>query len=77
MKYLIQDIRSYTGNAATWWCPNGKGYTNDLDKAWKLSKEEIDKQDLRDTDRIISLAVAEKASYRIVDMQGLPAVKRK
>ncbi len=41
--YYIQDTRSYTGNSVMWWAFEGAGYTSDLDKAWRVSKEEADR----------------------------------
>jgi len=32
-EYYILDTRQVVGNCAMWWCPEGKGYTCDLDKA--------------------------------------------
>ena len=38
--YYIQDSRSYLGNAILWWGLNSQGYTADLNKAQKYTKEE-------------------------------------
>ena len=34
--YYIQDTRQVCGNAALWWRSEGKGYTTNLDEAWKV-----------------------------------------
>jgi len=36
--YYIQNI-GFTGNCLKWWRPDGKGYTLNLDHAWKVTKE--------------------------------------
>ena len=36
--YYIQHI-GYCGNCLWWWKPDGKGYTTDLDCAWKVTRE--------------------------------------
>ena len=47
-KYYIMDGRSVVGNCALWWCPNGQGYTCDLDKAGLYTYDEANSH--RDTD---------------------------
>ena len=37
--YYIQDVRRYIGNSVVWWAVGGHGYTTDLKKAWRVSKE--------------------------------------
>lgn len=32
-EYFLQDSRTYVGNCALWWGPNGNGYTCSLDQA--------------------------------------------
>lgn len=36
--YYIQNV-GHCGNCLRWWNPDGKGYTLDLNKAWKVSRE--------------------------------------
>jgi hypothetical protein len=38
-QFYIQDSRSYVGNDALWWRPNGQGYTTNLNEAWRVDKE--------------------------------------
>jgi hypothetical protein len=40
--YYIR-TEGYSGNTLIWWRPNSKGYTADLNKAGKYSKEEAKK----------------------------------
>lgn len=41
--FYIQDARSYCGNSCYWWRVDGKGYTTDLNEAWKVSKEKAER----------------------------------
>lgn len=36
-QYYIQNV-GYCGNCLRWWRPDGHGYTNNLDEAWKVGK---------------------------------------
>jgi hypothetical protein len=40
--YYIQNT-GYCGNCLKWWKPKGHGYTCDLNRAWKVTKEEAEK----------------------------------
>lgn len=40
--YYIQNTGRPVGNCARWWCPLGNGYTADLDKAWRVTKEQAE-----------------------------------
>ena len=31
--YYVQDTRQMVGNCMLWWCPNGQGYTTQIDHA--------------------------------------------
>jgi hypothetical protein len=37
--FYIQDTRG-CWNCLLWWCPDGQGYTTDIDKAWKVDSAE-------------------------------------
>jgi hypothetical protein len=39
MRYFIQDARQYVGNCVLWWCPDGGGYTTQIDEAGRYSEE--------------------------------------
>lgn len=39
--YYIQNL-GYCGNCMLWWCVDGKGYTCDLNRAWRVTKEKAD-----------------------------------
>jgi hypothetical protein len=68
--YYIQDTRSYCGNSVSWSCPQGHGYTCDLDKAWRVNKAqaEIICRN-RDTDKMWPCEEIDKRSQRHFDMQ--------
>lgn len=70
--YLIQDSRSYVGNAVLWWCDGGAGYTTDIDKAGRFTKEKAETQHRhRKTDVPYRLIDVAPLAIRIVDMQKL------
>lgn len=71
-EYYIQDARSFTGNSVMWWCPEGQGYTSDLSKAWRVSKEFALKQmRSRATDRAWLCADIDAGAQSHFDMQNL------
>lgn len=37
-EYYIQNV-GFTGNCLKWWAVDGKGYTADLNKAWRVTEE--------------------------------------
>ena len=39
--YYVQDTRQMVGNCVLWWCPEGKGYTTQLDQAGLYTKDQI------------------------------------
>ncbi len=47
--YYVQDTRQYVGNCALWWCPDGNGYTTQIDEAGLYTRERV--MTMRDTDR--------------------------
>jgi hypothetical protein len=49
--YYIQDTRVFTGNAVTWWCPDGKGYTTHINQAGKYTWKEACSWTKRETDK--------------------------
>jgi hypothetical protein len=57
-RYYILDRRQVVGNCALWWCPDGKGYTCDLDAAGKYSWDEASSN--RDTDVPVPCELAER-----------------
>ncbi len=70
--FYVLDIRSTVGNCALWWCPNGQGYTCELDKAGKYIAEEV--RAMRETDIAVPCAVAEAAAIRHVRVDA-PALQ--
>jgi hypothetical protein len=69
-KYYVQDSRIFTGNSVTWWGPDGKGYTNHIDKAGKYTKAMI--VGMRDTDIPWPVEQIDKIWSHHVDAQHLP-----
>ena len=39
--YYVQDERQYVGNCMLWWCPDGKGYTTQIDEAGLFTAKEV------------------------------------
>lgn len=76
--FYVQDRRSYVGNSVVWFGPNNQGYTIDMDKAGKYSKEDIIKlfgKDKRETDIIWPADEVEKNIRKHVDSQYLDRTK--
>ena len=69
--YVVQDRRSYVGNAVVWWGINGKGYVCDINKAHKYTYDELQKFQPRDTDIIWDYEHVMTASKLIIDAQNL------
>lgn len=71
--YYVQDSRSYCGNSVFWWGKNSAGYTTDLTKAHKFTKEEIVKKftNGRETDIIWLASHVEQHIKVHVDAQYL------
>ena len=70
--YYIQDTRSYTGNSVMWWCPEGNGYTSDLDEAWKVPLDKAKAMHRsRKTDVPWACNEINKYAQRHFDMQNL------
>lgn len=40
--FYIENIQ-HRGDCAVWWRPDGKGYTRNLDEAWKVDEEQAKK----------------------------------
>jgi hypothetical protein len=71
--YYIQDNRGYVGNSVLWWGYDGNGYTTELNKAQKYSREEVIKHfvDGRHSDVIWRASHVETKIRTHVDMQYL------
>jgi len=41
--YLILHVGTIVGDCAVWWGPDHRGYTTDIDKAGRYTKEEAEK----------------------------------
>lgn len=71
--FYIRDSRSDVGSSAMFWMNDGAGYTSDLSKAWKVSREKaVSQHNCRETDIPVRCDLADAFSYRAVDMQKLP-----
>ena len=66
-KYVILDARQVVGNCALFWCPDGNGYTCDLNEAGLYDKT----QEHRDTDIYVPVDVARQASVTHVRVEPL------
>ena len=69
--YVVQDRRSYVGNAVLWWGINGNGYVCDIHKAHKYTYNELQNFKPRDTDVIWDVEHVMTATKLIVDTQNL------
>ena len=74
--YVVVDTRSVVGNCALFWGPKRSGYTCDLDRAGRYTREEaIQIERTRDTDKAVALSVAQTFVRRHVaasDLRGTP-----
>ena len=68
-RYYILDNRSVVGNCCMWWCPDGKGYTCELDQAGLYTYEEASSK--RDTDVPVPQSLAEKLAVKHVRLDLL------
>lgn len=65
--FYIRDKRQVVGNCALWWCPNGHGYTCNLDEAGLFTEEEArDITRNRDTDVAYRAEEVQKHAIRHV-----------
>jgi len=68
--YYIQDTRQYVGNSVLWWQLGG-GYTTDIEKAEKFTKEQAINICKRETDKAWLCNHVNKHVKKHVDMQYL------
>lgn len=71
--YYIRN-NGYVGNSLIWWGKGGKGYTCDLNKAWRVTREEAESicRNRPDEDSMYRVADMDAIAQRHVDMQDLP-----
>ena len=69
--YYIQDARQYIGNAVLWWGKNSGGYTTDITKAEKYTKDQAKQICRRKTDKAWLCSHVDKHITQCVDMQYL------
>jgi hypothetical protein len=69
--YYIQDTRTYVGNAVMWWGKESAGYTTDIMKAGKYTKQEAQDICKRKTDRAWPCSYVDSKMRYYVDMQLL------
>lgn len=67
--YYIIDTRTVVGNCALWWCPDGKGYTCNLDDAGLYTRQQAKSH--RETDVAVHREVAERLVVRHVRLDHL------
>ncbi len=68
-EFYVLDARSIVGNCCMWWCPNGKGYTCNLDDAGLYTREQVD--NMRGSDVAVPREVAERLAVRHVRIEHL------
>lgn len=69
-EFYLQDSRGYVGTNISWWQEGGNGYTTDLRKAHKYSKDEaIRSHNSRSTDIPWSKSYIDTRTHPAVDMQ--------
>jgi hypothetical protein len=69
--YLIR-YKGYCGDACLWWCPNGAGYTTNIDLAGRFTKERAMSQErCREIDQAVPESVALAAVTRHVMADAL------
>lgn len=73
--FYIQN-RGYCGNCMFWWRADGKGYTLDLDQAWKVTKEQSGKLCRPGIDRAWPVSLVEAAMRRHVSIELLRSLER-
>lgn len=70
--FYLRDSRSNVGSSAMFWAIKG-GYTSDLSKAEKFTRERaVSQYNIRETDIPVRCDLADANAYRAVDMQNLP-----
>lgn len=69
-KYIIQDTRNYIGNCIMWWSKSG-GYTTSWHEALEFTADELERINLRDTDKPWPSGFALDRSTSTVDMQAV------
>lgn len=67
--YYVEDTRGLVGNCMSLWCPDGKGYTCELDAAGWYKGHEV--TSMRDTDVPWPMSLLERSAIRHVRMDSL------
>lgn len=76
--FYLRDLRSNVGSSAMFWAENGGGYTSDLNKAHKYSRDDaVAQHNSRETDIPVRCDLADAHSYLAVDCQLVDAEKMK
>ena len=75
--FYIQDTRTFCGNAAVWWRPNGNGYTSYLGQAGKFERERAERIcRIRSTDKMWPCEAIDAKAHQIFDMQDFREMER-
>lgn len=74
--FYLQDSRTFVGNDVLWWAKDGKGYTTDLSKAEKYTKDEaLRMHEMRHSDIPWPCAYIEARTRPAVDMQYIKSAE--
>ena len=68
-RFYIIDTRMIVGNCALFWCPNGNGYTTQLEEAGLYSEEDANNN--RDTDVAVPESMAKTCAVTHVRLDRL------
>ena len=67
--YYVQDTRQIVGNCALWWCPEGLGYTCEIDRAGLYTEDEV--RHMRATDMAWPRELVDRLIVRHVRMDTM------
>lgn len=74
--FYIQNNREYVGNSVLWWAIDGHGYTTNIDKAWRVTKEYILSQSWRSYETFWECESVDNTVSRHIDMQNLRNINK-
>ncbi len=67
--FYVLDARTVVGNCAMWWCPDGKGYTCNIDEAGLYTAKDVER--MRETDIPVHRDVVERLIVRHVKIEHI------
>jgi hypothetical protein len=75
--YYIMETTTWVGDHVLFWRPESKGYTTDLDKAGRYTKEEAQKiEAVRGTDKALPCELVDRHAVRGLMESGLAKVRK-